>query len=72
MNLGNMDLGPHAATIWMCYGAVGFVIAGLIARLMADGRRLSRQLASLEERGIRRRSASGSASAAEPAPNVGA
>ncbi len=61
-----MDLGKHAATIWMCYGVVALVISGLILWLNLDGRRLARQLASLEERGIRRRSAE----TGEPEPNT--
>ena len=52
-----MDLGPHAETIALCYAAVGLVIGGLIAWLVADGRRLTQQLADLEARGVRRRSA---------------
>ncbi len=63
-----MDLGPHAVTIWMCYGAVALVLGGLILWLDLDGRRLARQLASLEERGIRRRSAE--PSQPEPEPNT--
>ena len=63
-----MDLGPHAATIVLCYGAVALVIGGMIMWLMADGWRLERQLASLEERGIRRRSARPVEPVATPPP----
>ena len=51
-----MDLGPHAAFIWTCYGATAVVIAGLISWLVADGRRQQVALADLELRGVRRRS----------------
>ena len=63
-----MDLGPHAATIAMCYAAVVFVLGALIAWLAADGRRLAQQLADLEERGIRRRSAQTLANSPAPEP----
>ena len=53
-----MDLGPHAAFIWISYGAVAGTIAGLLAWLITDGRRQQRALADLEARGVRRRSAS--------------
>ncbi len=63
-----MDLGPHAGVILACYAAVTLVIAGLILWLVADGRRLALQLAALEERGIRRRSAK--SGDAEPEANA--
>lgn len=53
-----MDLGPHAAFIWLSYLAVVSAVGGLIAWLFADGRRHQQQLADLEARGVRRRSAS--------------
>ncbi|HWK39072.1 MAG TPA: heme exporter protein CcmD [Hyphomicrobium sp.] len=56
MNLG-IDLGPHASFIWSAYGVVALVIAGLIARLVLDGRAQERRLADLAARGVRRRSA---------------
>ena len=65
-----MDLGPQAATIAMCYAAVVLVVGGLIAWLVADGRRLAQQLADLEERGIRRRSAQTLAKPPAPEPNT--
>jgi heme exporter protein CcmD len=49
-----MDLGPHAVFIWLCYGAVGLVVGWLVAGLVIDGRRLGRQLADLEARGLGR------------------
>ncbi len=52
-----MDLGPHAAFIWLSYLAVALAIAGLIAWLKLDGNRYARKLAELEARGVRRRSA---------------
>ncbi len=52
-----MDLGPHAAFIWMSYAAVAVVIGGLAAWLIADGRRQQAALKALEQRGVRRRSA---------------
>ncbi|MEQ1651564.1 MAG: heme exporter protein CcmD [Hyphomicrobium sp.] len=56
-----MDLGPHAAFIWLSYAVVTLVVAGMIAWLVADGRRQLAALADLEARGVRRRSsASGS------------
>ena len=54
-----MDLGPHAAYIWLSYGIVAVVIAALLGWLTYDGRRHERQLADLERQGVRRRSASG-------------
>ena len=62
-----MNLGPHAAFIWACYGLVALVIGMLIAWLGLDGRRLARELAALEARGIRRRSDHGRAAPDEPA-----
>ncbi len=51
-----MDLGPHAAFIIASYAVVAVVMLGLIAWLLADGRRHQRALAALEARGVRRRS----------------
>jgi heme exporter protein D len=69
-----MDLGPHAATIWACYASVAAVLGGLIAWLVADGRRLAAEIARLEARGIRRRSSPASAaeprSPSDPEPNT--
>ena len=60
-----MDLGPNATFIWAAYGMVAFVIVGLIAWLVLDGREQQRRLADFEARGVKRRagaktSASGS------------
>lgn len=49
-----MDLGPHAAFIWLCYGAVTVVLGLLGLWLWLDGRRQANALAQLEARGIRR------------------
>ena len=51
-----MDLGPHAAFIWISYSAVTLVVGGLIAWLIADGRHQQTALDDLEARGVRRRS----------------
>jgi heme exporter protein D len=53
-----MDLGPHAAFIWISYAAVAITIAALIAWLVADGRKQAADLEALESRGVRRRSSS--------------
>jgi heme exporter protein D len=54
-----MDLGPHAAFIWISYAAVAAVIAIMIGWLIADGRRQAADLEKLESRGVKRRSAPG-------------
>lgn len=54
-----MDLGTHAAFIWLSYAAVTVVIGGLILWLIGDGRRQDAALKDLEARGVRRRSAGG-------------
>lgn len=51
-----MDLGPHAAYIWVAYGVVALALAALIAWLVFDGRRMQRLVDELEARGVRRRS----------------
>ena len=55
--MGALDLGPHAAFIWASYGAVTFVLAGLIVWLLADDRKQRRTLAEMEASGVTRRSA---------------
>lgn len=52
-----MDLGPHAAFIWISYGLFAAVLTGLVAWLVFDGRRQAKALADLEARGVKRRSA---------------
>lgn len=56
MELG-MDLGPHAAFIWLAFGITAAVIAGMIAWLVLDGREQARRIADLDARGVKRRSA---------------
>lgn len=56
-----MDLGPHAAFIWISYAAVAAVLAALIVWLLADGRAQQRRLDDMEARGVRRRSRRSSA-----------
>lgn len=53
-----MDLGPHAAFIWLSYGAVWSIVAGLALYLLFDGRRVSRRLEALEARDAQRRGTS--------------
>ncbi|BCP55731.1 heme exporter protein D [Kaistia sp. 32K] len=50
-------LGPHAGFILAAYGVTIVIILALFAWIVLDGRHLRRQLADLEARGIRRRSA---------------
>lgn len=52
-----IELGPHAAYIVWSYAGVLAVVAGLIAYVRWDGRRVAGKLRALEERGVRRRSA---------------
>jgi heme exporter protein D len=52
-----MELGPHAVFIWAAYGSVALVLGALLGWLVVDGQRLARELAELEARGVRRRSA---------------
>jgi heme exporter protein D len=54
-----MDLGPHAAFIWISYVAVAVVVAGLIGWLFLDGKKQTAALEALGKRGIRRRSSAG-------------
>lgn len=52
-----MDLGPHAAFIWISYALFAAVLAGLVAWLVFDGRRQGKAITDLEARGVKRRSA---------------
>lgn len=54
-----MELGDHGGFIVAAYLAATIVVVGLIGWTILDGRALKRQLADLEARGIRRRSAKG-------------
>jgi heme exporter protein D len=53
-----MNLGPHAAFIWLSYAAVTVTVIGLILWLIADGARQRADLAALEQQGVKRRSSS--------------
>ncbi|HET6388783.1 heme exporter protein CcmD [Hyphomicrobium sp.] len=54
-----IDLGPHAAFIWVSYAAVAVTVAGLIVWLIADGRKQHSDLDALERQGVRRRGSVG-------------
>ena len=54
-----IDLGPHAAFIWVSYAAVAVTVAGLIVWLIADGRKQLSDLDALERQGVRRRGSAG-------------
>ena len=49
-----MDLGPHAAFIWLAYAIVALVVGLLIVWLIADGRKQASEIEALQKRGIRR------------------
>jgi heme exporter protein D len=51
-----IDLGPHAAFIWIAYTITVVVVAGLIAWLVLDGHLQQRRLDELAARGVTRRS----------------
>lgn len=51
-----IDLGPHAAFIWLSYGAAAVVVAGLMLWVFGGEARKRAKLAELERRGIVRRS----------------
>lgn len=63
-----IDLGPHAAFIWLSYAAAALVVTALIAWAFGGEARARAKLAMLERRGIVRRSRGGGASQAGPAP----
>ncbi|MCB1548371.1 MAG: heme exporter protein CcmD [Hyphomicrobiaceae bacterium] len=52
-----IDLGPHTRFIVVAYVLAAAVLAALIVWLYADGRRLAARLKELDERGVKRRSA---------------
>jgi heme exporter protein D len=52
-----MDLGPHAAFIWISYAAATVTVIGLVLWLVADGRKQAADLEALERQGVKRRSA---------------
>lgn len=53
-----MDLGPHAAFIWISYAVVTLTVIALILWLIADGWKQSADLEALEQQGVKRRSKS--------------
>ncbi len=53
-----MDLGPHAAFIWISYAVVTLTVIALVFWLIADGWKQSADLEALERQGVRRRSKS--------------
>ena len=48
---------PHLPFVAAAYGLSAFVVIGLVVWIVHDHRRLSRAIAELEARGVRRRSA---------------
>ncbi len=53
-----IDLGPHAAFIWLSYAAAALSIVGLIIWVRFEENAQRRRLEALERRGLRRRSES--------------
>ncbi len=51
-----IDLGPHAAFIWLSYAAALLVVAALIVWAFGGEARARARLDDLERRGVRRRS----------------
>ena len=51
-----IDLGPHAAFIWLSYAAALFVVAALMLWAFGGEARNRAKLSELERRGITRRS----------------
>jgi len=52
-----LDLGKHAAFIWVSYGVVFASLIGVVIWLIWDGKRQQSLLDRLEAQGVRRRSA---------------
>lgn len=55
-----LDLGNHGGFILAAYLVAVVVLAALVGWIVLEGRGLKRQMADLEARGVRRRSAGGS------------
>ena len=51
-----IDLGPHAAFIWLSYAAALLVVSVLVAWAFGGEARARKRLAEMERRGMRRRS----------------
>lgn len=54
-----IELGPHAGYILGAYAGVALLLAALVGYVLWEARRVAQRLQALEDRGIRRRSASG-------------
>ena len=67
-----MDLGPHAAFIWISYAIFAAVLATLIGWLWRDGQDQQQRLARLEAQGIKRRTSQPLSAGATPAGRDGA
>ena len=52
-----IDLGPHASFIIAAYGVTALALGALVVATLTDDRDQRRNLAELERKGIRRRSA---------------
>jgi heme exporter protein D len=52
----DMDLGPHAAFIWISYTVVALTVVALIFWLIIDGWKQTADLEALERQGVKRRS----------------
>jgi heme exporter protein D len=52
-----IELGPYADYIVWAYAGVTLLVVGLIGWVIYDARRVNARLKSLEERGVKRRSA---------------
>jgi heme exporter protein D len=61
-----IDLGPHAAFIWLSYAAAALVVMALIVWAFGGEARARAKLAELERRGIVRRSRRGGMDTAGP------
>jgi heme exporter protein D len=59
----------HALYIAGSYAAAALVVAGLLAWVLLDGRRLRRELERLEASGARRRAVRAATPPSEPEPN---
>ncbi len=65
-----IDLGPHANFIIAAYGVTALALGALVVATFADDREQRRNLADLEHKGIRRRSAAKPAKPKVTSPKV--